>query len=138
MSWAMGIFFVFVASALSVTLSRPGKSEASPSIRFLGCLAFIPYFAWQSLRGGWDVAKYALHSNKSVNGGFYRHQTTLPRGLARLVFIQVLSLLPGTVSAGQRDDEILVHVLDVEALEVDDIRECERRVSLLFSLPEPV
>jgi multicomponent Na+:H+ antiporter subunit E len=137
-SWIMGAFFVPVASGLSIALSDLNSSKHSVSFRFVGCITFIPYFLWQSLRGGWDVAKYALHPGMQVNGGFYRYHTTLPEGASRLVLMQVFSLLPGTLCASINKDEILIHVLDIETLVDGDLIKCEQRVRFLFYFQVPV
>lgn len=136
-SWVLGVFFVCAASALSIGLSTHRKSEQTSSIRFIGCVTFIPYFIWQSLRGGWDVATYALYPNKPVNGGFYRYKTTLTEGLPGLVLIQVVSLLPGTMSTSASRDHIVIHILDIDTFVVSELSECERRVSSLFNFKTP-
>jgi multicomponent Na+:H+ antiporter subunit E len=94
---------------------------------------FIPYFLGQSLRGGLDVARRALHPQLLIDPGFVEHEMSLPPGAARTAFIGILSLLPGTLSVRLTLDRTLrIHVLDLASIDPARLRELEHRVAMLF------
>jgi multicomponent Na+:H+ antiporter subunit E len=94
---------------------------------------FIPYFLGQSLRGGFDVARRALHPRLLIEPGFIEHELFLAPGPARTAFTGILSLLPGTLSVQMTAEHtIRIHVLDVAGSDTARLRELEQRVALLF------
>ncbi len=133
-SWILGIVVVPAATWLSVDVLCRDLISHTPSIRLTGFARFLPFFLWQSLRGGWDSAQFALLPGKNLRLGFLKYSTCLPAGRPRLYFLHVVSLLPGTVSAAIEGDEILIHALDASADHVADLRECEAIVAALFGL----
>lgn len=99
-----------------------------------GLVRFVPWFVLESLLGGADVARRALHPRLPLAPAFLAYHTALPEGPARTFLAGLISLLPGTLSAEWRDGELQVHVLD-EGLAVEGrLRLLERRVADLFGL----
>lgn len=128
-SWLIGGPVVLAAALLGGAL-RGGRG---PRLRWLGLPPFLGFFLRESLRGGWDVAWRVLHPRLPVTPGFVHFTTTLPEGPVRYLFVNVVSLLPGTVSAGFDGDRIVVHALDVDSGVETALRSLERRVARLFS-----
>lgn len=131
-SWLIGFAAVPTATWLSVILfSSTDKIEERISTS--GLLGFIPFFLWQSLRGGLDTARLAVHPNAPVHPGFFRYNTSLPTNSQRLFFLHLVSLLPGTASTKLQGTEILVHVLDMPSFHAKDLQYCENKVARLFT-----
>lgn len=94
---------------------------------------FVPYFLTQSLRGGFDVARRALHPRLLIEPAFVDYELFLAPGPARAAFIGIVSLLPGTVSVQMTADRtVRIHVLDATGFDAARLGELERRVALLF------
>ncbi len=133
-SWILGLLFVPLATWVSVVELRREAVLRTPTISLAGLCRFLPFFIRQSLRGGWECALFAIHPGKKVQPGFLRYATPLPYGRAKLYFLHLISLLPGTVSAAIDGEEILIHALDITADRLPELHECEERVAALFDL----
>ncbi len=107
-SWIIGVPAVLFASKLSLMLAPPSQCLVSVS----GALRFIPFFLYQSFRGGLDVMRRALSSQQLLDPGLVSYVTLLPEGSARIFFVNTISLLPGTLSAELHENTITIHTLD--------------------------
>lgn len=134
-SWVIGVIVVPIAACVSVTLfSSTTTMRSSTSLSIVRLVLFIPFFLLQSLRGGWDTARLAIRPSMPVSPGFIHYSIQLPTESARLFFLHVVSLLPGTVSVTLQGNRMLVHALDVSSQGEADLRACEQRVARLFNL----
>lgn len=115
-----------------LTCLLPSSRHWAPSP--LRTLQFLPYFLWQSLIGGWDVATRALRPDLRIAPAFLPYTTRLPPGPARVFFFDTITLLPGTLSAELEEDRVVVHVVDVGTSPQEGLEDLERRVALLFRL----
>jgi multicomponent Na+:H+ antiporter subunit E len=88
----------------------------------------VPRLAWGSVVAGLDVARRALSPAMPLATGMVACPVALPRGVGRTTFATVTSLLPGTVPAGERDDALDYHVLDVGQPVLEDLHDEERRL----------
>ena len=95
---------------------------------------FIVWFLWNSFRGGVDVALRALKPRLSLQPGFLRYPLRIPQGHARLLLINAVSLLPGTLSADIEGDELVLHCLDTGADIIAETDYAEQRVAILFGI----
>lgn len=127
-SWIIGGPFIIGAMLASLKLSEPRDRTLS----FPSLIGFVPYFLKESLRGGLDVASRVMLPRLRVNPGNQTYRMRLQNPQARLVFIDSVSLLPGTLSADLRGDLATVHALDVDTDVVEDLTTLERRVGALF------
>jgi len=141
-SWVIGIIVVPFSAWLSVMLfkdtridsDRPAESASKiQSIDFLRLLQFSPFFLIQSIRGGWQTATLAIRPSMPVSPGFFRYNISLQGRSARMFFMHLVSLLPGTVSARLEDDQLLIHALEISPQNSNDIKLCEQQVARLFS-----
>jgi len=105
-SWSLGVPAVLAATSLSLRLLAPVPFRPLPVLVFLG------YFAWHSILGAVDVARRALAPSLRLAPALVPYRTSLPPGLPRVLFLNSISLTPGTLSADIRDDTLWVHVLD--------------------------
>ncbi len=108
LSWVIGVPAVLLATSLSLSLA----SSSRLNIRVAGLLHFIPFFLYQSFRGGIDVMHRALSFRQCLDPGLVAYTTLLPEGSARIFFVNTISLLPGTLSAELRGDQVTIHTLD--------------------------
>ena len=106
----VGLVTAAGATWVSLRLLPAGTGRLYPVA--LGTLALR--FIWQSVVGGWDVARRALDPRLPVRPGFVAYAVGFPPGPARNVFTTLTSLLPGTVPAGEDGGNLLYHCLDVE------------------------
>ncbi|MFU8817929.1 MAG: Na+/H+ antiporter subunit E, partial [Pseudomonadales bacterium] len=66
----------------------------------------------ESLRGGIDVARRAFHPRVPVAPIWYNYPLRLPPGAARVSLGNLLSLMPGTLAAGEHRESLFIHCLD--------------------------
>lgn len=129
-SWIIGLPTVLFASWSSLRLSSDGSDNAR--LKLGGVMRYLPYFVIESVRGGVDVAARVLRPRVKIEPGFLRYQPRLANPTARVVFLDSISLLPGTLSADLRDGVIEVHALDVSADLTPGLLRLERLVGRLF------
>jgi multicomponent Na+:H+ antiporter subunit E len=103
-----------------------------PTLHLGSLPGFSIWFLWHSLRGGIDVAWRALQPTVQLQPGFLHYRLTLPPGPARLFLVNVVSLLPGTLSADIEGDVLLLHALDTSADITAEVSEAESRVTALY------
>lgn len=126
-AWGVGAPVILLATVAAWRLRLPGRVRLS----LAGTLRFLPYFVWQSLRGGVDVARRALDPRLPLDPALLVYRLRLPPGPARVFLADVVSLLPGTLSAELAGDRLRLHVLD-RASAPAAVRELEGRVGALF------
>lgn len=129
--WVFGLPAVAAATALAFRFP-PGPAWR---LSLPGALRFAGWFALASVRGSLDVAARALAWRMPLAPGFRSYRTDLPPGPARLVFVNAITLLPGTLSAEIAGPRVEVHMLDT-GLDLDaELAPLEARVRDLFALP---
>ena len=109
---------------------------ASPGWRLSlrGAAAFVVWFAVQTVRGAVDVALRAFAPRMPLRPGFRRYSPALPEGAPRIMFLNCITLLPGTLSAELRGKAVIVHMLDTRADLDADLGALETRIAALFAL----
>lgn len=129
-SWIIGLPTVLFAtwSSFRLSLDQPGGL----GLKLPGLLRFLPYFAVESVRGGLDVAARVLHPRVNIDPVFVRYEPRLLHPIARVVFLDSVSLLPGTLSADLRDGVIEVHALDSGPELKSGLLRLERLVGRMF------
>jgi multicomponent Na+:H+ antiporter subunit E len=108
--WMLAVPVVIAAAWAAARLRGAGGGMS-----VLGLLRFVPFFLRESLRGGLDVARRILRPAMRVNPGFCHYRLRLQGQAARLLFLNTVSLLPGTLSAELDGDVLRVHALDTGA-----------------------
>lgn len=125
-SWLIGVPIVFISAWLSREL------WVDPPLSLVGVVRFIPYFVYQSLAGATDVAKRALRPAMPLHPGLVRHRLRLPEGASRVALANIVSMLPGTLSANLDGDQLLIHALDTRHDLHEMVLDLEPRIAAVF------
>jgi len=126
--WLLGGVAVVAASWASIKL----LPQSNQPIRLLGFIGFLRFFLWNSLRGGMQVAGMALRGRATLQPGIIELPVTLPPGGARILLVNALSLMPGTLAVDMDDTSLRVHVLDERLPVVAETRALEASIAGLF------
>jgi multicomponent Na+:H+ antiporter subunit E len=132
-SWLIGAPAVIAAAWSRQRLSAADR----PRLSVPGALRFLPYFVVESFKGGIDVALRVIGPRVRVDPGLVDYRLSLTRPTARVFFADLVSLLPGTLSADLRGNLVSIHALDRGIDPVPELRRLERRVAALFREPPP-
>lgn len=124
--WPLALVFVLGAAASSLILYAPIP------FRPIGLARFIPFFLMSSLQGGLDVARRAFSPAMHLKPGLITHKLNFVHPVAKVVFICLVSLLPGTASVHLEGNILHIHVLDLNLGHPQKLQELERRVDGLF------
>lgn len=128
LSWIIGVPAVLLATLLSLKLTASSRLN----IRLTGIIRFVPFFLHQSFRGAIDVMRRALSFRQLLDPGLVSYITLLPDGSARIFFVNVISLLPGTLSAELRGNKVVIHTLDRGLPVWKNIQRLEYLIALLM------
>lgn len=124
-SWWVGVPAVSFAVIASIALLPPVP------LVWRELLKFTPFFLWRSLQGGADVAWRAFHPGMPIAPAVVDYPLRLPPGLPQVVLANIVSLLPGTLSAMLDGQALKVHVLDSRRDFMTELRVLEQRVALM-------
>jgi multicomponent Na+:H+ antiporter subunit E len=127
-SWLIGIPTVILATSMSLRLTPLQGGRP----RLQGLLRFIPFFLWESLRGGIDVAARVIRPRMRLQAGLRPYMLRLSSPASRVLFVDFVSLLPGTLSAEVNGTEVLVHMIDETAEVEKELGRLEQRVRELL------
>jgi multicomponent Na+:H+ antiporter subunit E len=131
----LGAAFAAVAAAMPLVIAEPrdaGRSRALlPTV--LRGLLLLPFFLWQSLYGGVDVALRALRPRMPLAPAVLDYRLRLPPGPAPVMMASLVSLMPGTLAivSGAR---LKVHVLDATREYQDELELLEAQVAWVFGV----
>jgi multicomponent Na+:H+ antiporter subunit E len=128
--WLLGGIAVLAASWTSIKLVPPGNHP----IRLQGLIGFLGFFLWNSLRGGMQVAGMALRGSNCLQPGFIDLPVTLPPGGPRILLVNALSLMPGTLGVDTSDAGLRLHVLDERQPVAAEARALEIAIARLFGI----
>jgi len=122
-SWWVGVPAVSFAVIASVALLPPVP------LVWRELLMFAPFFLRRSLQGGADVAWRAFHPRMPIAPELIDYPLRLPPGLPRVILVNTVSLLPGTLSAELDGQVLKVHVLDGLGDFMPELEALEQRVA---------
>ena len=129
-AWLVGI----PAVALAVLVSDQLNSHALPRLSLAGLFAFIALFLRESVRGGIDVARRTLGPALLIEPGFHRYRLHICHPAARVLLINCIGLLPGTLAADLDGDHVELHLLDTGVNPDLQLQKLEQAVARLFGL----
>ena len=125
-SWIVGAPAVLLAAIARVHFAD------KPRINFLRLLVFLPIFLFRSLIAAFDIAWRTLAPRRLLSPGLVTYDICLGSDLARVAFMNTLSLLPGTLSAALEGDRLTVHVLDEKRDHPAELARLEATISRIF------
>ena len=126
-SWIIGIPAVLLAAAVSLFLAPRTLLVVNP----VEALLFIPYFLFLSILSGIDVLRRTFSTGPRINPGILSYRTRL-QGSSRILLVNVISLLPGTLSADLKGSEVSIHVLDTTIPVQENIETLENHIARIF------
>jgi multicomponent Na+:H+ antiporter subunit E len=136
MGSGLGLASVDLATS---ALARPGSRSRDRHVTaWLGIdprrlPGFLVFFLASSVRGGVDVTRRILSRTLDIAPGFLTYRTSLRAPGARILFLDLISLLPGTLSADlEVPDRLVIHVLDLSSDNYRELAKLELQVALLF------
>lgn len=129
-SWGVGVVSVAAALATSLYLAPAGAMRLS----LAGLLGFASFFLVQSFKGGLQVAARAFRPRMDLAPALVEVPVALPEGLARVLLVNTLNLLPGTVSVRLDGDHLSLHVLDARLPIADEVRKVEARIARMLGV----
>jgi multicomponent Na+:H+ antiporter subunit E len=107
-AWMVGLPAVAAAVLASVYLG----ARALPRLSVTGLAGFIVLFLRESAWGGVDVARRTLAPRLRIRPGFRRYRLKLHDPRARVLLVNCISLLPGTLAADLDGEHAELHLLD--------------------------
>ena len=129
-SWLIGLPAAVAATLVSVNLSSAPLSR----INVVGLGYFAVMFLRESVRGGIDVAVRILQPEMQIRPGFRRYRLKLDENRARVLFLNCVSLLPGTLSVDLDGNYLELHLLDMSQDPEPQMRQLEQAISHMFGL----
>jgi multicomponent Na+:H+ antiporter subunit E len=97
---------------------------------------FLPVFLLESVKGGIDVSLRVFRPGMRLRPVVVDYRLRLPNGLPRLLMLNVVSLLPGTLSADLQDNCLRLHVLDKNTSYENELRRIESYIEKMFHAKE--
>ena len=133
-SWIIGIPAIVIAVCVAETLrqSRPHR------LSLLGLSDYVVFFLKYSIYGGIDVIRRAYHPRMPLNPAEIDYHLSLKNPSARLLFACTVSLLPGTLCVDLGDEDLTIHVLDVQRPYDQELKAIEKRVAAIFRFDNPI
>lgn len=129
-SWIIG-----VPAVIAATWARDRISGGTGvRISAVGGIRLFFYFVVASFRGGMDVTRRVLRPRPDVNPGLLEYPLRIGTRPARVMFLNMVSLLPGTLSADIQADTVKIHALDHTVDAVPELVRLEEHVAAFFGL----
>lgn len=129
-AWGLGALAVALATWASLHLLPP----AQRGFALGGLLGFAAYFLWNSLRGGAQVAWMALRPHCDLRPALLELELTLPPGAPRVLMLNTLGLMPGTLGVRLDGERLMLHVLDDRLPVAAEARRLEAHIDRLFGV----
>jgi len=126
--WVLGA----IATAGAVWASLYWLPPTAGRISLAGLCAVLGYFGWNSVRGGAQVALIALRGRHALRPRILEMHLALPPGAPRILMINTLGLMPGTLGVQLDGDRLRLHVLDERMPIVAETQALEERIARLF------
>jgi multicomponent Na+:H+ antiporter subunit E len=130
LSWWIGLPAVMLTTMISIILLPPTH------LVFLRVIWFVPLFFIYSFKGALDVAWRVFHPHLPISPGLIKYPLSLPPGVAQVLMTNLVSLVPGTLTAQLEHNVLTIHVLDIQNDFNTQLIEIEQHLEKIFSLPQ--
>ncbi|CAA6809123.1 MAG: Cation antiporter [uncultured Sulfurovum sp.] len=125
-SWWVGLPAVLLSTTVSILLFSP------VDITFLRLAAFIPLFLIYSFKGAVDIALRVFHPRLPISPEIVKYSLSLPPGLPRVFMVNLVNLVPGTLTVKLEDNELTIHIMDSRLDFIRELNILEEQVSKIF------
>lgn len=132
-SWLFGLAAAVTATVIHFKIQLSGPGGAALSSRVTAFVRFSLFFLLQSLKGGIDTARLAYRRHPCDEECLLRYQTKLKSEQANFFFVQMISLMPGTLGVQLTNNNVLIHALSSEASNIAVLQRGEDVVAALFT-----
>jgi multicomponent Na+:H+ antiporter subunit E len=126
----LGALAVALATGASLRLAPP----AGKRFAVRGFLGFAGFFLWNSLRGGAQVAWLALRIRPDLRPALLELDLALPPGAPRVLMLNTLGLMPGTLGVRLDGTRLKLHVLDARLPVAAEAHALEAHIARLFGV----
>jgi multicomponent Na+:H+ antiporter subunit E len=130
-AWLIGLPAVAIATLASIRLGN----QPLPRLSLRELFYFLVLFLRESVHGGIDVARRTLGPGLRIEPGFHRYRLHISHPAARVLFINCIGLLPGTLAADLDSDHAELHLLDTNVTPDLQLLQLEQAVARLFNVP---
>lgn len=127
-SWGLGVLAILAAVWTSLRLLPPGPRRIS----LAGLLGYLAFFTRNSLHGGLQVSLLALRGRRALQPAILEWTLALPPGAPRVLMLNTLGLMPGTVGVELRDERLRVHVIDERLAIHAEVEALESHIARMF------
>lgn len=124
--WWMGIPVIVLAVTASFALLPPSR------IVWIRLLWFVPFFLVQSIIGATDVGWRAFHPRLPIAPDLVQYPLRLSSELSQVFMANVVSLMPGTLSAELDGRLLTVHVLVSRPGIFSKLEKLEQRIAHVY------
>jgi multicomponent Na+:H+ antiporter subunit E len=102
---------VAVLGAVAALRMRVLDQEGHPIQLARGALTYIPWLLWEIAKSAWAVSKVIVDPRLPVTPVMTTVRATQRTTVGIAVYANSITLTPGTITVGVRDDELTVHAL---------------------------
>ncbi len=129
-SWVIGLPFILIAMALRPSGQQSQNKEST--FNLTGLLRFSYFFFIESFRGAIDISRRVLATDLKIDPYFYEYSIRLRHPVARQLFVNTISLVPGTLSADWFNENARIHSLDKQPQLKQGVIQLENRIASIF------
>lgn len=130
---AVGLLIATFLGFWSARLLWAGDPPALPLRRWPAFIAYLGRLAAYVVAAATHVGRIVFDPQLPVEPRMIRYRVALSQPLARMVFAQSVTLMPGTVTVEMRGDTFLIHCLDDHSARRILSGELERRIARVFA-----
>ena len=126
---AFGLFSVVLTIYFVKRMDKIDGYQVVFDIRFF---KFVGYFIWllgEIAKSNIQVIKTILQGDNNINQKMFYKKTTQSSDIGKVIFANSITLTPGTISVSVEGDDILVHSLNFEDTDLDDLSEMDKRIT---------
>lgn len=126
--WRYALFAVPAATVVSLLTIPAAPSNGRYATRLIAAVQLLGWFLARSVSGAWDVSLRALRKPVDIDPVFIHYELRVPVGWARVALIDLMNLMPGSLSVEVIDHTVTFHVLDETMPVVEQAENLERLI----------
>jgi multicomponent Na+:H+ antiporter subunit E len=135
---AVGLLIATILGVWSAGLLWTGDPPVLPLRRWPAFIAYLGRLSVYIVAAATHVGTIVFDPRLPVEPRLIRHRVALRQPLARMVFAQSVTLMPGTVTIDVRGNTFLIHCLDEHSARRILDGELERHIARVFEAgPQP-